>query len=107
MRDSISPRLAKWPFFLANALLLALAWFIYHQSQLPMGRWEILGGIFCVAAGALFGLWPFVLEYQSASKLAEPGALAGVVSQIHNLEQLATQIGNATAQWPPVQESAD
>jgi molecular chaperone GrpE (heat shock protein) len=107
MHDSTAPRLAKWPFFLGNILLLAVAWFTYHQSKLPMTLGEILACVVCVAVGAVFSIWPFVLEYRSAEKLVEMGALTSVVSQIQNLEQLATQISGATAQWQTVQESAD
>jgi molecular chaperone GrpE (heat shock protein) len=107
MHESTSPRLAKWPFFLGHALLLALAWFIFHQSKRPMGGWEILACVACVGAGAVFSIWPFVLEYRSAEKLVEMGALTSVVSQVQNLEQLAAQISGATAQWQTVQESAD
>ncbi|HEY2083167.1 MAG TPA: hypothetical protein VGI88_10310, partial [Verrucomicrobiae bacterium] len=107
MHESTSPRLAKWPFFLGHALLLALAWFIFHQSKRPMGGWEILACVACVGAGAVFSIWPYVLEYRSAEKLVEMGALTSVVSQVQNLEQLAAQISGATAQWQTVQESAD
>jgi molecular chaperone GrpE (heat shock protein) len=107
MQDSNTPRLAKWPFFLGNALLLALAWFIVHQSRRPMGSWEVLACVACVALGAFFSIWAFVLEYRSAEKLVETGALTSVVAQMQNIEQLAAQITGATARWQTVQESAD
>jgi molecular chaperone GrpE (heat shock protein) len=106
MQDSSAPRLAKWPFFLGNALLLALAWFTYHQSKLPMGDLEILACVVCVGLGALFSIWPFILEYRSADKLLETAALTSVVSQVQNIEQLAAQISGATAQWQTVHEAA-
>lgn len=108
MQESTAPRLAKWPFFLGNALLLALfAWFTLHQTKTRMNAWEVLGCLGCVALGAFFTIWPFVLEYRSAAKLLETATLTTVVSQVQNLEQLAVQIGGATAQWQTVQESAD
>jgi molecular chaperone GrpE (heat shock protein) len=107
MQDSTAPRLAKWPFFLGNALLLALAWFIVHQAKRPMGSWEALACVACVGIGAYLSIWPFVLEYRSAEKLLETVALTSVVSQVQNLEQVAGQIGGATAQWQSVQEAAD
>ena len=107
MQDSTAPRLAKWPFFLGNALLLALAWFIFHQARRPLGTWEVLACVVCVSVGAVFSIWPFVLEYRSAQKLLETATLTSVVSQVQDLEQLATQIAGATAQWQTVQESAD
>src|SRR5882757_6876531 len=108
MQESTAPRVVKSPFFLGNALLLALfAWLIFHQGKLPMSAWEVLASLVCVALGAFFTVWPFLLEYRSAEKLVEMGALTSVVSQVQNLEQLATQISGATAQWQTVQESAD
>ncbi|HWD91427.1 MAG TPA: nucleotide exchange factor GrpE [Verrucomicrobiae bacterium] len=107
MQDSTAPRLAKWPFFLGSALLLALAWFTVYQSKRPMGGWEILACFACIGLGAVFSVWPYVLEYRSAEKLVETCALTSVVSQVQNIEQLATQISTATAQWQTVQESAE
>jgi molecular chaperone GrpE (heat shock protein) len=107
MQESAAPRLAKWPFFLGNLLLLALAWFIFHQGKRPLGMWEVLALVVCVGVGAVFSIWPFVLEYRSAEKLLETVALTSVVSQVQNLEQVAAHISGATAQWQTVQESAD
>jgi molecular chaperone GrpE (heat shock protein) len=72
-----------------------------------MNAWEVLGCLGCVALAAFFIIWPFVLEYRSAAKVVETATLTTVVSQVQNLEQLATQISGATAQWQSVQESAD
>lgn len=99
--------MAKWPFFLANVLLLGLAGFIFAKSQLPLGRWEILACVVCVIGGALFTITPFLREFQAASKLAETDSLTNVVSQVQSLDQIATQIKAATAQWTTVQEAAD
>jgi len=108
MNDSTAPRLAKWPFFVGTALLLALfAWFFFHQTKTRLNAGEVLGCLGCVALGAFFIIWPFVLEYRSAAKLVETATLTSVVSQVQNLEQLAAQISGATAQWQTVQESAD
>jgi molecular chaperone GrpE (heat shock protein) len=108
MQESNAPRLAKWPFFLGNALLLALfAWFTLHQTKTRMNAWEVLGCLGCVGLGAFFTIWPFVLEYRSAAKVVETATLTTVVSQVQNLEQLAAQISGATAQWQTVQASAD
>ncbi len=107
MQDSTAPRLAKWPFFLGNGLLLILAWFIFHQGKRPLGGWEILACVICVGVGAVLSIWPFVLEYRSAEKLLQTAALTSVVSQVQNLEQVSGQISGATAQWQSVQEAAD
>ncbi len=107
MQESSAPRLAKWPFFLGNAVLLALAWFIFHESKRPLGSAEVLALVICAGAGAVLSIWPFVLEYRSAERLVQTAALTSVVSQVQNLEQVAGHISGATAQWQTVQEAAD
>jgi molecular chaperone GrpE (heat shock protein) len=107
MQESRAPRLAKWPFFLGNVVLLALAWFIFYQGKRPFGGVEILACVICVGVGAVLSIWPFVLEYRSTEKLLQTAALTNVVSQVQNLEQVAGQISGATAQWQTVQEAAD
>lgn len=61
----------------------------------------------CVALGAALSVWPFVLEYQAAARLAEAEGVAGIVGQIQQLDAIAEHIRNATAQWQSVQESSD
>ncbi|HET7625231.1 MAG TPA: nucleotide exchange factor GrpE [Verrucomicrobiae bacterium] len=107
MRDLTIPKIPKWPFFLGDILLLALAWFIHVESKSPVGAWEIIAYVLCVSIGAWISITPFLKEYQAAIKRAEAGDLAGVASQIQNLEQLAAQIGYATSQWQVIRESAD
>ena len=107
MQESSAPRLAKLPFFVGNAVLLVLAYFIFHGGKRPLGAVEVLALVICAAVGAVLSIWPFVLEYRSAEKLVQTAALTSVVSQVQNLDQVAGQIGGATAQWQTVQEAAD
>jgi molecular chaperone GrpE (heat shock protein) len=107
MQDSTAPRLAKLPFFLGNAALLILAGFIFFQGKRSLSALEVLACVICVGVGAVLSIWPYVLEYRSADKLLQTATLTSVVSQVQNLEQVAGQIGGATAQWQSVQEAAD
>ncbi len=107
MQDLNAPRVAKWPFFASSLVLLALASYTVHQAKRPMGSWEVIGCVLCVGLAALLSIWPYILEYRTASKLVESGALTNVVSQVQNLEELANRITHATSQWQGVQESAD
>jgi len=107
MHDPTAPRIPKWPFFAGDALLLGVAWFICLQGVRPMTVWAMTMVVLCVAAGAVLGITPFVLEYQATLKLAEANALATVVSQMQDLENIAGQITRATSQWQDVQQSAD
>src|SRR5579871_4636069 len=98
MKDSIAPSLAKSPFFVANAVLLTLALFTVRQFRHPIGAAEVFACLACVTLGAFFSIWPYILEYRLAAKLVETGTLAAAISQIQNLEQVATRVDSATAQ---------
>ena len=106
MTDRTAPTLIKWPFLLAAVLLLGVAAFVAAQSPHPFGFAQNLLIVGAVALGAMLAVAPFILEYKAAAKSAEAGQLADTVAQIQNLEQLAKQIGSATAQWQDVQSGA-
>jgi len=107
MREQLEPRLSKWPFFLGDAFLLGAAWFIYYQSKLPMGAWQIFFVVVYVAGGAGLAIMPFLLEYRLWLKLAEARTLTSVTSELQNLQLIAGRIGNVTSQWQSAQEAAD
>jgi molecular chaperone GrpE (heat shock protein) len=106
MRDFTELRISKWPFFLGDALFLGAAYFIYFQSKLPMGAWQIFFVVVCVAGGAWLGIMPFLLEYRLTLQLAQSKGIESALGQLQNLEQVAGQIGGATAQWQAIQEQA-
>jgi molecular chaperone GrpE (heat shock protein) len=107
MRDSIPPRVPKWPFFTGDALLLGAAYFIYARSELPMSQGQMALAALCVAAAALFGVVPFLLEYRLMARVAEAAGLTTVISQVQKLDDLAAEIRSATGLWQAVQEQAD
>ena len=107
MQVQSNPQIARWPFFLGDLLLLGLACAVAIRSPNPVGQWEILVYLGCVAVGAALCVWPFVLEYQSASRLAEAEGVGDIVAQIQQLDAVAEHIRGATAQWQTVQETAD
>jgi molecular chaperone GrpE (heat shock protein) len=107
MHDQMVPKLTKWPFFLGDALMLGLAYFIYSQSALPLHRVEIAAIVLCVAVGAAFGVLPYLSEYLAGVKLAQGEDLASAVLQIQNVEQIADQISGATNHWQTAQDAAD
>src|SRR6267378_1108495 len=107
MRDTLAIRMHKWPFLLADAFMLGLAYFIYRESKLPLGHWEIAACCVCVALGALLGVTPFLLEYRALLKLVQLSTLGSATDKIQNLEALAVQISGATNHWQMAQEQAD
>jgi molecular chaperone GrpE (heat shock protein) len=107
MSDSIAPKLAKWPFFVGDGLLLGTTYFICYQSKFALGHWELCFVVLCAVGGAVLGVAPFLLEYDALVKVAEAGALTTVVSQFKKLEEIAGQISGATGKWQDAQEQAD
>ncbi|HWQ91973.1 MAG TPA: hypothetical protein VN673_09900, partial [Clostridia bacterium] len=92
MRDSIAPKLAKWPFFVGDGLMVGAMLFVYWQSPAPMTLNHLFLAAGCLCIAALVGILPFILEYRALTKVAEAGALESVVSQIGNLHTIAGQI---------------
>ena len=107
MRDRLEFKMAKWPFFLGDAFLLGMAWFIYWESKYPLGRWEITACGLCVGLGAVLGILPYLLEYRALLKLVETSTLESVTGKIQKLETVAAQISGATNHWHSAQEQAD
>jgi molecular chaperone GrpE (heat shock protein) len=107
MQDVSVPKLSKFPFFVGDMLLLGLAILIVKQSQLPLGAWQAVACVLCVAIGAWLAILPYVLEYRSVSRAAEAAALTSVATAAQNLESIAAQISGATSQWQSVNEKAD
>jgi molecular chaperone GrpE (heat shock protein) len=107
MRDMNPIPLPKWPFFLGDAVLLGIAYFIYRESKLPLDHWEMTACGICAALGALLGVLPFVLDYRALNKAVEAEGLGAVSEKIQNLERLAAQISGATNQWEHVHLQAE
>src|ERR1017187_7758142 len=104
MHDQMVPKLPKWPFFVGDALMLGLAFFICHQSGLPLQSWEVAALVLCVALGGALGVLPFLSEYRAVVKIAQAENLASAVQQIQNLEQIAVQISGPTGLWQGAQD---
>jgi len=106
MSPSVAPTLSKWPFLLADALLLVLAAVFAFRGPGPISLWQ---GVLCLAAtavGGWFCVLPFIKEHAAALQLSEADALASTVVQIGNLEQIKQQITNATGQWQGIQDQS-
>jgi len=104
----------KWPFFLGDALMLGLAYYIYwQQDKMPLSLWEIAAGGVCVLLGAGLAITPYILEYRALLKygaltrLIETSALCAATEKIQNLESLVGQINIASDQWQNAQTHAD
>ena len=95
----------KWPFLLANALLIIAAGVLISKAAHPISQPQIYLSIGCVALGALLGCVPFILDYRATGKLIEVNAVGAVAEQLRDLKIYSTQISAATDQWARVQET--
>ncbi len=103
MNDATNWKVPKWPFFLADAVLLAFAYFFMLRAPHAIHYWELAAA--CVALGALIGIVPFILDYRAMGKVIEVNALGTVSAKIQSLEKLSAQIATATNQWTVIQET--
>jgi molecular chaperone GrpE (heat shock protein) len=101
--DITNWKVPKWPFFLADALLFAFAYFFILHAPQSVHHWELAAG--CVALGAVLSIIPFYLDYRAMEKAFEINALASVAEKIQDLETLSEQIGSATNHWTVIQET--
>ncbi len=59
-----TPKLPKWIFFLTDAVLLFLAWYIAANSARPLSGTALLSILSCVIAGALIATVPLIAHYE-------------------------------------------
>jgi molecular chaperone GrpE (heat shock protein) len=105
MSEKSGPTLPKWPFFVGDAVLLALACFVCAQrGRSGLDDFQVTLVILAAAAGAVLAAAPFVLEYRVAARLVESSGIVATVAELENLEIIAAQINAATARWQVVQE---
>jgi hypothetical protein len=83
---SDTPRLPKWPFFAADATLIAVAWLVWANAKNPTAGGPLIATVVCVVAAAVLAAIPFVAEYAHdqdkalAERQRELEALAQVIS---------------------------
>ncbi len=108
-----SLKVPKWPFFLADALMLGLAYYVYWQGKLPLPLDQIITLAICVALGALLGILPYLLEYRAVIKygalikLIETSTLCSATEKIQDLEGFVAQITSANDNLQTAQAQAD
>jgi len=96
--------MTKWPYFVADVVLVSLAVWIVNQYPHPLPLWPATLMVGCVAAAAVLGVWPYRVEYQTAVQFAEADGLTDAIKEIRNVQTVAEQIHLATGQWQGVQE---
>jgi molecular chaperone GrpE (heat shock protein) len=95
----------KWPFLLADAVLLGIAAAFIFLTRQPVSHAFIYAAASCAAVGALLACLPFYLDYRAAGKLIEVHAVGEVSEKIQDLKNVASQVASTTDQWARVQET--
>jgi molecular chaperone GrpE (heat shock protein) len=98
-------KVPKWPFLLADALLILVAAIVVCKAKHPIASAEIFAATGCVALGALLGCLPFLLEYRATGKLIELNSLGEVSEKIQDLKHFTAQVSAVTDQWSRVHET--
>ena len=96
--------MTKWPYYVADVLLVGVALWIINHYPHPLPFWPATLMAGCVVVAAAIGVWPHRLEYQTAVQFAEADGLTSAVKEIRNVQAVAEQIRLATGQWQGVQE---
>lgn len=95
MSEVSAPKVAKWPFLLADLILLGVAGVIIQRGHYPLDNYELAAVVACTALGAWCFITPFLKEYEAVVKFAESASLSTVVGQIQNVENVAQEITSA------------
>jgi molecular chaperone GrpE (heat shock protein) len=103
MNDVTNWKVPKWPFLLADALLIFFAYYFVLHAALPINHWIIAAG--CVTLGAVLGVVPFYLDYRAMGKVIEVNALGAVAEKFQDLEKLVEQIEVTTNHLAVIQGS--
>ena len=104
MKDRRIPTVPKWPFYVADIVLIGLAIWLVNHFPHPLAVWPATLMALCVAGAAVLGVWPHRMEYEASLKFAQSDGLADAVKEIRNVQTAAEQIRLATGQWQSVQE---
>ena len=103
MSLSEAPRTPKWPYLLADVVLVAAAAAVAWKAA-PVWTWKeisLVGGL--TGLGAWILIQPFQKDHETAVKLFEQVNLAAAAEKLGSLDKTAQQIAAATAQWQDIQ----
>lgn len=93
MRDSQQkPLLAKWPFYLSNSLLVAVAVLLAFQSRDSLSGSHIFWCIFSVLTGAILFVYPFYHEFKAHISLQKSKNTGLSREQSQRLDQTLYQL---------------
>ncbi len=71
MNPTLPPRPPKWPYFLGDALLLAVACFVAATAETPLSAPALSVVFGCVALGSVLAALPYLLDFLATQREAE------------------------------------
>lgn len=101
-----APKFTKWPFLLADVLLVALGSLLAWTAKWPLQPATVLGVVFCFGLGCYLLTLPFIREHGAAVKLWEQSNLADAAQQLDQWVTVANRVSASTGQWEMVQATA-
>jgi hypothetical protein len=102
-------KLRKWPFYLADLVLSAIAaWVIYRLGPIQGSAHVviILGCVLAAGWAAWLSVTPWLIEFRAQIQRAENTTLSSSLAQIKDLERVADLIRQANSQWQAVQDAS-
>jgi hypothetical protein len=97
---------ARWPFFVGDVLVLAIAWIAVSRGEAPPGLGAIIVAFVCVLIGVALAIAPFLLDYDARLRLAEAAAREANEAQARRLAQTAEQLAHAVSRSQSTEEQA-
>lgn len=104
-----SPTLLKWPFILADVLLLAVcAWLINKLLPARSTGDYVIVALAATAwiIGAFICIWPWLIEFKAQTQQFQNETLTDALKQIERLEEVGARVQSATGSWQTAQDSA-
>jgi len=106
MKLLAQPRPPKWPFFLGDAALLAVASAVGYFQPAPLSNIALSIVFGCVALGAVLAGVPFLTDFIASQREAEAQLLANLAAENHKLAHSAEILVGTTGQLKSAHEAA-
>jgi len=100
-----APRLPKWTFLAIDAGLLLTAFLIAYFAKNPYAPLPFITAVLLVAAAAVVGLVPFLIDYAADSAEYIQQERARVSDQVQRLHAAGESLARAAAQIKAVEEA--
>jgi hypothetical protein len=100
-----APRLPKWTFLAIDAGLLLTAFLIAYFAKNPYAPLPFITAVLLVAAAAIVGLVPFLIDYAADSAEYVQQERARVSDQVQRLHTASESLARAAAQIKAVEEA--